>query len=256
MALSTDSDFVKFIFPLKERLSLYDLSRRPYDQPRNDAADPVKNIPHSFIDAMEVRVQVFVDEQKCPLENELDEDDQRSFHWVAYAPVPVETVRKGTGSGGADDEKTNANRRSSTSTKIPIGTIRLVPPQHGPHPNDVQRTAMHDGVEPYVKLGRLAVVPEFRKTGISGLLITTALAFIRERPYEIMPSQKPMEVLKQAVDRGANFDFKGLCLVHAQTGPQKVWKKYGFELDPEMGTWQEEHMEHVGMWTRIDVSRG
>ena len=256
MALSSGSDFVNFICPLKERLSLYDPSRRPYDQPRNDAAGPTRSIPHGFIDAMEVRAQVFVDEQKIPLEKEMDEDDQRSFHWVAYASVSDKGGRKASGSRGAEDEKAKAHRRTSTSTKVPIGTIRVVPPRHGPHPNDVQRTAMHDGVESYVKFSRLAVVPEFRKTGISSLLFSTALAFVRERPDELMPSQNPLEMLRQQADRGANLGFKGLCHVHSPKGAQKVWKKYGFEVDPEMGTWQEEGIEHVGMWMRIDVSRG
>jgi hypothetical protein len=40
-------------------------------------------IPKTFLDAMEVREQVFVDEQKVPLENEFDADDHRSCHWVS-----------------------------------------------------------------------------------------------------------------------------------------------------------------------------
>ena len=49
----------------------------------------------------------------------LDDDDARSFHWVAYASVATKNHRS--------DEKMEDLRRGS-STKMPIGTIRLVPP--------------------------------------------------------------------------------------------------------------------------------
>ena len=75
MAVSTQSEFVDFIVPLRERMRLYDLNSPPKDQPRNDAADPTKAIPQGFIDAMIVREEVFVQEQDIPLANELDDDD-------------------------------------------------------------------------------------------------------------------------------------------------------------------------------------
>ena len=55
---------------------------------------------------------------------------------------------------------------------------------------------------------------------------------------------------------GSSFDFKGLVLVHSQKGVQKVWRKYGFETDESMGTWDEEGIEHVGMWKRVDIAEG
>jgi hypothetical protein len=80
MSVSTRSEFIDFILPLKERMNLYDPTRPPADQPKNDAADITQAIPQGFIDAMIVREAVFVKEQGVPLENELDEDDARSFH--------------------------------------------------------------------------------------------------------------------------------------------------------------------------------
>ncbi|EMC92232.1 hypothetical protein BAUCODRAFT_38252 [Baudoinia panamericana UAMH 10762] len=269
MAVSTRSEFVDFIVPLHERLKLYDPRSPPSDQAKNNAADPTKRIPQGFLDAMTVREEVFVREQKVPLENEFDEDDSRSFHWVAYASIPTKAVSpdiKAT-NGTADP-----NRRVSNSTKIPIGTIRLVPPPHPPHPTpgshhkadalegDLRKDSIspHDGKEAYIKLGRLAVIREFRRTGISKLLIETALAFARQHPYEIMPHFDPakMESLKQESDRGFGLEWKGLVLVHAQVGVQKVWRKYGFETDEAMGTWDEEGIEHVGMWRRLDIEGG
>ena len=53
---------------------------------------------------------------------------------------------------------------------------------------------------------------------------------------------------------GISLDFQGLVLVHAQVGVQKVCNKYGFETDQSMGTWDEEGIDHVGMWKRLDLT--
>ncbi|GAB7360011.1 hypothetical protein MBLNU230_g7536t1 [Neophaeotheca triangularis] len=291
---STHSDFVDRISPLGDRINLYNPSQPPHNQPDNDAAEPHKAIPQGFIDCMVVREEVYVREQQIPLENEFDEDDARSFHWVAYAsignsaladPVEATTDRK-------DSTASSINRKSSTSTKIPVGTIRLVPPPHPPHPqpdtthkadaldtdpnsnvkNLSPETTFHDGLEPYIKLGRLAVIPPFRKAGISRLLIDTALSFARQNPWEFVPRYAPhtLEALKQeAVGRsglslsnyslggagtvggGLDLAWRGLVLVHSQLGVQKVWKRYGFEVDGGMGEWDEEGIRHVGMWRRL-----
>jgi hypothetical protein len=55
-------------------LEAYDTKVGPGQQPAG--------IPKAFLDAMEVREQVFVNEQGVPLENEFDSDDHRSCHWV------------------------------------------------------------------------------------------------------------------------------------------------------------------------------
>lgn len=66
--------FIQFLGPTN--LDGYDRKRRSSEQPAS--------IPKTFLDAMEVREQVFVEEQKVPLENEFDSDDARSCHWVSY----------------------------------------------------------------------------------------------------------------------------------------------------------------------------
>ncbi|KXS96556.1 hypothetical protein AC578_1968 [Pseudocercospora eumusae] len=243
------SEFVDCIRPLGERLKHYDPKRSPTDQPDNDAiyeTDPARAVPQGFIDAMIVREEVYVKEQNVPLENEFDEDDPRSFHWVAYASIPAKANTNG-----------NGERKSSNSTKIPIGTIRLVPPPHAPHPppsgsDSPQSTHDEPIKEPYVKLGRLAVIKEFRKAGISKLLIDTALNFAREHPHEVGPPLDPAQM--EALKKGLGVSFRGLVLIHAQTGAQNIWKKYGFETDESMGEWDEEGIPHVAMWKRIDVS--
>lgn len=253
MSKSTRSDFVDFIVPLWKRLELYDKTSKPDNQPKNDAADAAKNIPQGFIDAMDVRVQVFVEEQGVPLENELDDDDQKSFHWVAYASVPA---KYSSNDSKPCDEKMESRRPSTgTSTKVPIGTIRMVPMPQPVHPNGKWETAVQKSSEGYVKLGRLSVTKEFRKAGISNLLINTALQFAREHPDELLPSMDP-SMLEHYKQKGMVLDYYGLVLVHAQKGVQKVWQKYGFETDESMGTWDEEGIEHVGMWKRVDLATG
>jgi hypothetical protein len=64
--------FITFLGP--SDLSAYDRKKSPFEQP--------SSIPKTFIDAMEVREQVFVQEQGVPLENEFDSDDARACHWV------------------------------------------------------------------------------------------------------------------------------------------------------------------------------
>ena len=252
MSLSTRSEFVDFIVPLRDRLKLYDTTKPPNDQPKNDATDPAKAIPQGFIDAMTVRQAVFVEEQGVPLENELDEDDSRSFHWTVYASVPA---KHSSPESGPQDEKIDQKRRKSASTKMPIGTIRLVSPPHPPHASGKNETDVHKANESYLKLGRLAVIKEFRKAGIAKLLIDTALVFIRQHPNEVLPHYDP-GIMESMRYNGGGTDFNGLVLVHAQTGVQKVWRKYGFETDESMGTWVEEGIEHVGMWKKVDIAEG
>ena len=243
------SEFVDLVKPLHDRLKHYDATKSPTNQPDNDAvreADPARAVPQSFLDAMIVREKVYVEEQKIPLENELDEDDAKSFHWVVYASMPI----KATNSEGG------AERKGSGSTKIPIGTIRLVPPPHAPHAGNHEDDGKegHEPGEPYIKLGRLAVIPEFRKAGISKLLIETALSYAKAHPYEVGPLLDPASM--EALKKGLGVSWKGLVLIHAQVGVQKVWKKYGFELDESMGTWDEEGIDHVAMWRRVSVDQG
>ena len=55
---------------------------REYDRKKR-SSEQASSIPKTFIDAMEVREQVFVEEQGVPLENEFDSDDARACHWVS-----------------------------------------------------------------------------------------------------------------------------------------------------------------------------
>lgn len=83
---------------------------------------PSSGIPQTYLDSQTVREKVFVEEQKAvPIKYQQDRDDTRSFCWVLYSTFP----------------------RPS-----PIGTIRLVPFPHQPHPTPGSRFEAPDEEPP------------------------------------------------------------------------------------------------------------
>lgn len=163
--------------------------------------------PTVFNDAMKIRMRVFVDEQNCSAETEIDTDDHRSWHWVLY------------------DDTT------------PVGTIRLVPP---PQAHADGNDSAH-GQEPCIKLTRVAIMPAFRGLGLGRRLVETALGWAAVHAREI----------EALIDKGA---WRGLVLVHAQVDVEGMYTRLGFEVDEAMGRWDEEGIEHLGMFKRIDLS--
>ena len=165
------SQFIAFLPPPGVALANYNSAELHTSQPAG--------VPEVFRDAMSVRQEVFVEEQHVPQENEYDLDDPRSFHWVAYASVGISSEQRAAAAAATDTAE--SGRKGSTANKLAIGTIRLVPPPHPPHPEasshhaidnhenvpeedseDSVHMQVHDGKEPYIKLGRLAVLPPFR----------------------------------------------------------------------------------------------
>ncbi|KAH7246319.1 hypothetical protein BKA59DRAFT_196352 [Fusarium tricinctum] len=246
-------------------------------------------ISQTFLDAMEVRQQVFVEEQKVPAENEFDDDDPRACHWVVYASInKLEELEI------RDEEGNVMQPRKSSTRSTPIGTIRLVPFPHDPHPKEGgkywngvlegengdknghqngdadadalnvssnkpyvldRETTFHNGQEPYVKLGRLAVIEEFRGRRIAGLLVNTVLGWLKANPSYFDPSIKEygLEQLNPANCEQTIPQWAGLVCVHAQSQVEGFWKRWGFEVDEGMGTWSEEGMPHVGMFQRLEI---
>ena len=157
---------------------------------------------------MTIRLRVFCEEQGCSVENELDEDDQRSWHWVIYAPSP------------------------SSEPETPTACIRLVPPPHAPHPN-----GFTDPTEkPYIKLTRIAVLAEARGKRLARVLCEEALRWATRNASEIAGG------------------WDGLVLVHAQVNVESLWQRLGFKTDEKLGRWDEEGIEHLGMWRRLDTA--
>ena len=247
------TEFINFLPPPGDAIANYVRT-----SPANTQA---KSVPSTFIEAMTIREAVFVHEQHVPLENELDVDDARSFHWVVYA-----SVSNPSGSTG---------RKGSQTATLPVGTVRLVPPPHPPHPQpgsqhmidnaeglEVQgddgstNSSLHDGKEPFVKIGRLATLRAYRGLGLARLLMDTALEWASKHPEAILPSQSPTSWEAAKVEAGMGERerrWRGLVLVHAQTTVEGIYKRMGFEKDEQMGGWDEEGIAHVAMWRRIPV---
>lgn len=266
------TEFLSMLPPSGDALKEWD-NKKPYNQ------QPAST-PQVFRDAMSVREAVY-GEQGVPLEAEFDEDDARSWHWVVYASVapasnspPSSNLNSPTTGGTAEE----ARRSSATAQRLPVGTIRLVPPPHGPnkykdgdkHPDaDPPAHIGKHPTEPYVKLGRLAILGPYRALGLSKLLINTALEYAAKHPDTIRPPPPPttMELANQlgkAVEKAVVWN--GLVMVHAQVSVARLWQKHGFEeeLRNEKGEveiskeehWVEEGIEHLGMWRRLKVDNG
>ncbi|OCK74241.1 hypothetical protein K432DRAFT_386935 [Lepidopterella palustris CBS 459.81] len=258
------TEFLTLLPPQGITLSAYDRTKRSSDQPAS--------IPQPFIDAMSVREAVYVDEQGVPLENEMDEDDARSWHWVVYASVgtssPPPEPKHTKGKESKEEEE--RRRSSATASRTPVATIRLIPPPHGPNPylkmgqGHGQRQMQEIGAEevhaknhdkhpdaepsspthahptePYLKLGRLATLSAYRKLGLSRLLINAALEWASSHPQYIGRQLSPatMEAAK-LLGRVEGEQWKGLTMVHAQTSVEGLWARFGFreELVREDGS--------------------
>ncbi|KAF1844107.1 uncharacterized protein K460DRAFT_357738 [Cucurbitaria berberidis CBS 394.84] len=271
--VSGGTEFINTLSPLKGLLDGYDNTL--------PCSKQTIAVPQTFQDAMAVREQVY-GEQGVPLDAEYDEDDARSWHWVAYASVatssgsPPKTLRSKSPNTPADD----ARRASATATRVPVATIRLVPPPHGankyvdehktvdkhPDAEPADESEKKHTAEPYVKLGRLAVLTPYRKLGLSKLLINAVFDFATHNSEKIYrpPSPTALEMAqRQGQNKEKEITWQGLVMIHAQADVKYMWEKHGFreELVNDKGEveiaaeprWVEEGIEHVGMWKRLQL---
>lgn len=192
--------------------------------------------PPTFNDAMIVRMRVFVDEQKCSAEGEIDSDDARSWQWVMYDP-------------------------NSANAKAPVAVIRLVPPPQPPHallthPEDIATKILpeFDWVhEPCIKLTRVAVMPEYRGKGLGRRLVDTALDWASDHKAEI--DEAAAQLASMSDGTASVKKWEGLVLVHAQVDVEQMYRGLGFQTDESLGRWDEEGIEHVGMFRRLKLVR-
>lgn len=249
-------------------------------KPGRPAEEQPITMPLTFIEAMQVRQKVFVEEQGLPLQTEFDNDDRYSVHYVAYRSVWT-VIRK-------EEKDKDGNvlvPKKMVTRRKAIGCIRIVPFPHEPHPTknarywggitqqehrgeyiwkpqktDIgyfvdRKTSFHDGQEPYLKLGRLAVLPEYRNKGTAKLLVKHAIDWMCKNPNYWDPSVRTKGLERLCAVNGVCPSWLGLVCVHAQEKAVPVWKTFGFEVDEEMGTWYVEGVKHVGMWRRVDFGR-
>lgn len=274
--VNTGTEFMTMLSPPKEKVDGYDNTK--------PCSRQTINVPPLFRDAMSVREEVY-GEQGVPLEAEFDEDDARSWHWIAYASVastssPPKDMRVDSTNTPADD----ARRASASASRMPVATIRLIPPPHGPNKylEDTNKADKHADadppseeagsahpVEPYVKLGRLATLKAYRGMGLAGLLINAVFDFAKLNPDTIYKPPSPTAMERAQIKehgKEQQLAWEGLIMIHAQANIKKMWEKHGFseELRNDKGEveiaaephWIEEGIEHIGMWKRIEVKRG
>ena len=206
----------------------------PTNIPSVTSSTAIGSLPGILRDAVSIRRQVFVDEQGCSAEAEIDADDARSWHWVLYdgsAPSPVSVSRTEC----MDESKSSATDRSPA-----VGTLRLVPPCPP---------------APYVKITRVAVLPTHRGRGIGRHLVETAVEWAGVHGAAVWGTGPSIDAgdVTGARDRGKGGTnrWPGWMLVHAQVDVEGMYARLGFRRDEGMGRWMEEGIEHVGMWRHI-----
>ncbi|KAI4129593.1 MAG: hypothetical protein LQ338_002167 [Usnochroma carphineum] len=229
-------------------LALTPPSFPPLPPTNSTSPTPSPPLPLLFLSSLSIRIPVFIHEQHCSLAGEIDTDDPRSHHFVAFAFAPQSDDG---GYGGHDDGEGEKGTAAST--------LRLVPPPHSHHDVEVKtddpqarplgpqhgKTRIYDGREPYMKIGRMATLRAFRGRGIAAQLLEYALDWATEHRAEL-------SARAEADGEGENGEeWKGLVLSHAQVAVEGWWVKMGFVADEGMGRWWEEGIEHVGMWRRL-----
>lgn len=261
----------------KNQPAMYPTPTNPY---------PASNDP-VFTDAMHVRDAVFVREQGCRAEEEIDTDDARSWGWVVYSSPPFTHPPSPSTSSSSSSEK----KYLEIYENVPVGTIRLVPPPHAPHaPHEPMGMDMHEensenkqlpsssssSSEPYVKITRVAILPSFRGYGLSRLMMSTAEQWARRNKKVIdqlsftsqADSQRAHSTRFESSEDSApgmmhaedddeeeeeRKSWNGLIGLHAQIQVEKMYAAMGYETDTSMGKWDEEGILHVGMFKRVSV---
>ncbi|QKX61576.1 uncharacterized protein TRUGW13939_08728 [Talaromyces rugulosus] len=202
-----------------------------YPTPANP--NPSTNHP-VFTHAMTVRHAVFVNEQGCAADAERDEDDARSWEFVIYAKRPPPQAQE----------------------EQPVAVVRLVPPPHAPHDTllDPARASEFPRFdtehEPYVKVTRVAVLKEFRGLGLAGRVMRVAEEWAAANKEAIDAMYRRVAGGDIQQQKGWN----GLVGLHAQVQVEKMYQRMGYETDGSLGTWDEESIQHVGMFKRVALN--
>lgn len=274
--------------PPRQLLTRPDINAKRPNTTNSGSAEPAAEMasvetsslrnPPVFDEAMEVRTTVFVHEQRCSADGEFDDQDARCWHWVFYdVDGDSENVQDGVAKvdGEAKDDDTakplpEVQAKNNNNGKIkrkPIGTIRLVPPPHESHYfvlSPAAAAVFREPPEPYIKLGRIALLPAYRGRGLARTLVKTVLTWASQHAEEISSEVKEIgsgseqELRRESGEKDGEKaktedKWKGLVLVHAQLNAEKMYVRLGFVRDESMGTWVEEGIEHVGMWMRWPV---
>ncbi|KAK8211281.1 acyl-CoA N-acyltransferase [Phyllosticta paracitricarpa] len=209
------------------------------------------------------------------------------------APNGESTTTTTTTTKTEADAQEERRRSDPSAHRVAVGTVRLVPPPHPPHPAPSDSHALDNSLAapatfaaaaaaangangtasasspnghnhshtttaiapPYIKLGRLAILQPYRKLGLARLLVRTALDWAAQHPHLLCPPPSPeaVELAKVEGREGALDGWDGRALVHAQVHLEKFYASFGFVRDESMGIWDEEGIDHVGMWLTLKL---
>jgi predicted GNAT family N-acyltransferase len=177
---------------------------------------------------------VFIEEQGCNPDAEIDADDARSWQFVEYSTTEQDKEER------------------------PVAVVRLVPPPHAPHEtlHDPARAAEFPAFdvqhEPYVKITRVAVVKEFRGLGMASKVMRVAeeWAAANKESIDAMCRRVAGDDIVEEKGKG----WTGLVGLHAQVQVEKMYQRMGYETDHSLGTWDEEGIQHVGMFKRVNLT--
>ena len=179
--------------------------------------------------------------QEPPPSHQHQQQQQQQQASTAAAAAPPAASPTGAAQPGS-------RRQSAASAPTTLGPTYEVD----------RETTFHDGREPYVKVGRLAVVREFRGHRVGAQVWAAARRWLEAHPAYFNPS-----VAELGLDRlgaatlapGEVPKWRGLVLAHAQESVAPLWERWGFRRDHALGRWFEEGIPHVGMALRLDVDR-
>lgn len=115
-------------------------------------------------------------------------------------------------------------------------------------------TDFHNGKEPYYKLGRVAVLPEYRGDNAGKRLWDIATQWLQENPTYFNPSVRELgsDVMK-VTNVNDIPKWNGLVCIHAQEALIRVYESWGFQVDNTFGKFYQDGIPHVGMWTRLPI---
>ncbi|EED22368.1 GNAT family acetyltransferase, putative [Talaromyces stipitatus ATCC 10500] len=194
-----------------------------------------------YNDALFIRNEVFVKEQGCSAEGEVDDDDGRSWGWVVYAlPQAYQD----------QDQDLEKDEDGGLRKGTPVGVIRLVPPPHMSHSHLLHPTSSTEKVgydythEPYIKITRVAILPSFRGKGISHLLMRTVESWAQSNRDRI-GEMYSLIAREDGKSERETKKWNGLIGLHAQVQVEGMYARFGYETDSTMGRWDEEGIEHV-----------
>lgn len=112
------------------------------------------------------------------------------------------------------------------------------------------------------------MLPEYRGHELGRRLVETALTWAATHAGEIDaaaaqlatqgqtqgPAQTNDDFNSKVVEGGwSPASWRGLVLVHAQVDVEGMYRGLGFVTDEGLGRWDEEGIEHVGMFRRVEV---